>query len=48
VVTFHEGSSPGVWMGATAYGPGKTNKPGSRAAVAAKGHRTGALDDRRR
>jgi hypothetical protein len=48
VVTFHEGANRGVWMGTTAYGPGKVNRPGTQQAVADKGHRIGVLVYRRR
>jgi hypothetical protein len=47
VVTFHEGSSRGVWMGTTAYGPGKTNKVRTQLEQSAQGHRVGTLVYRR-
>lgn len=47
VVTFHEGSSRGVWMGTTAYPPGKTNRIRTQEATAAAGHRVGTLVYRR-
>jgi hypothetical protein len=48
VVTFHEGSRRGVWMGTTAYGPGKVNKLRTQAEMASKGHRVGTLVYRRK
>lgn len=48
VVTFHEGSARGVWMGATAYGPGKTNRPTTQATTTAIGNRVGTLVYRRK
>jgi len=48
VVTFHEGSSRGVWMGATAYPPGKVNRLVTQEATAAAGHRVGTLVYRRK
>jgi len=47
VVTFHEGSSRGVWMGTTAYPPGKTNRLATQETVASSGHRIGTLVYRR-
>lgn len=47
VVTFHEGASRGVWMGTTAYPPGKVNRLATQEASAAAGHRVGTLVYRR-
>jgi hypothetical protein len=48
VVTFHEGSARGVWLGTTAYGPGKVNRARTQANMASKGHRVGTLVYRRK
>ncbi len=47
VVTFHEGANRGVWMGTTAYPPGKVNRAATQEATAAAGHRVGTLVYRR-
>ncbi|MFN3513449.1 MAG: phage minor head protein [Phenylobacterium sp.] len=47
VVTFHEGSARGVWMGTTAYGPGKRGEPRDQALRTSSGHRVGTLVYRR-
>lgn len=48
VVTFHEGSGRGVWMGTTAYPPGKVNRPRTQEATASSGNRVGTLVYRRK
>lgn len=46
VVSFHQ--NRGVWMGTTAYGPGKTGRPRTQEMTTANGHRVGTLVYRRR
>ncbi|MFN3523926.1 MAG: hypothetical protein ACK4YQ_16895 [Phenylobacterium sp.] len=48
VVSFHEGAARGVWMGATAFGPGKRDKPATQASMTSAGFRVGALVYRRK
>lgn len=43
VVSFSEGSNGGVWMGTTAFGPGKRDNPANQAASAAAYFRVGTL-----
>lgn len=48
VVTFHEGAARGVWMGATAYGPGRRGDLRDQARRTALGFRVGTLVYRRK
>jgi hypothetical protein len=45
---FHEGASRGVWMGATAFAPGKAGKPADQLKQASIGMRIGTLVFRRK
>ncbi|CAN5611138.1 hypothetical protein BH10PSE5_BH10PSE5_01330 [soil metagenome] len=48
VVSFHEGSNGGVWMGSTAFGPGRRLEPRDQAAKTSLGFRVGTLVYRRK
>ncbi|MFD3263341.1 PBECR2 nuclease fold domain-containing protein [Phenylobacterium ferrooxidans] len=48
VVSFHEGASGGVWMGSTAFGPGRRLEPRDQAARTSVGFRVGTLVYRRK
>ncbi|MBA4792295.1 MAG: hypothetical protein H2041_01370 [Phenylobacterium sp.] len=48
VLAFHEGAARGVWMGATAFGPGKRDKPATQEAATSQGFRVGTLVYRRK
>lgn len=48
VVSFHEGSNGGVWMGSTAFGPGRRLEPRDQAAKTSSGFRVGTLVYRRK
>lgn len=48
VVSFHEGSNGGVWMGSTAFGPGRRLEPRDQAARTSSGFRVGTLVYRRK
>lgn len=48
VMAFHEGAQRGVWMGTTAFGPGKRDKVRTQAAATSQGFRVGTLVYRRK
>ncbi|WP_374569677.1 phage minor head protein [Phenylobacterium sp.] len=48
VLAFHEGAQRGVWMGTTAFGPGKRGKPRTQEAATSQGFRIGTLVYRRK
>lgn len=48
VVSFHEGSNGGVWMGSTAFGPGRRLEPSDQVAKTSSGFRVGTLVYRRK
>lgn len=48
VVSFHEGSNGGVWMGSTAFGPGRRLEPRDQVAKTSSGFRVGTLVYRRK